>query len=78
MCNKYDPKPVFYLKAKHFNFLVFTSCMSASKNFFSLLDQYRIAAFSNSTETEISAEETLTLLETVDHVKSIPDQVKKN
>lgn len=47
----------------------------SAKNFFALLEQYRIAAFPNNAEQKKTPEETLSLLETVDHVKSIPDQV---
>ncbi|KAI9242981.1 hypothetical protein EDC94DRAFT_638162 [Helicostylum pulchrum] len=46
----------------------------SAKNFFTLLEQYRIAAFPNNAEQKKTPEETLSLLEAVDHVKSIPDQ----
>jgi hypothetical protein len=45
----------------------------STKNFFSLLDQYKQLAFPNTKETTPAA--TFELLETIDHVKSIPDQV---
>lgn len=44
----------------------------SSKNFFSLLNQYKQLAVPNAKETTSAFE----VLETIDHVKSIPDQVK--
>jgi hypothetical protein len=44
-------------------------------HFFSLLDQYKQVAFPNQIQEETNPGAIFELFETVDHVKSIPDQV---
>lgn len=46
------------------------------ETFYSLLDQYKQIAFPNLIDQETSPAATFDLLDTVDHVKNIPDQVK--
>lgn len=46
----------------------------SSKNFFTLLDQYKQVAFPDAKESSSAFE----LFDTVDHVKSIPDQVRQH
>ena len=46
------------------------------RNIYSLLDQYKQVAFPNLIDQETSPAATFDLLDTVDHVKHIPDQVK--
>lgn len=51
------------------------SSQKSLEHFISLLDQYKQVAFPTHVE-ELSPAATFELLETVDHVKSIPDQVR--
>jgi hypothetical protein len=46
------------------------------EHFVALLDQHKQIAFPNSIDQELTPIATLELLENIDHVKSIPDQVK--
>lgn len=46
------------------------------ETFYSLLDQYKQVAFPNLIDQETSPAATFDLLDTVDHIKHIPDQVK--
>lgn len=65
-------------KEKLYYFCLHIMSQKTLEHFATLLDQYKQVAFPNNIDQELTPIATLDLLETIDHVKSIPDQVRRN